>query len=200
MVVWPPKESVKESLPEIFLRPGYGKCRVTIDCAKVLIERPKSLSTQAAIWSDYKHHNTFKCLVGITPTGFILFLSSCYGARASNKFSTKDSGFYDLLERDDEIMADRGLQIREDLLLYFCRLVVSPDARVKNTMTKPDVKKTKEVAINVEGAINSIIFLRILKGTIPVTMIQHVDGIILPLQVLSVTRLSLCFIYSPEVH
>ena len=70
LVVRPPKESIKGNLPEIFLNSGYRKCRVIIDCAEVLIERPKS-SAQAATWSEYKHHNTFKCLVGITPTGFI---------------------------------------------------------------------------------------------------------------------------------
>ena len=47
-IVWPPKESIREHLPEIFLKSGYGTCRVVIDCAQVFIERPKSLSAQAA--------------------------------------------------------------------------------------------------------------------------------------------------------
>ena len=114
-----------------------------IDCAEVFIERPKSLSAQAATWSDYKHHNTLKFLVGITPTGFILFLSSCYGGRPSDKFITRDSGFYDLLERDDEVMAERGFQIQEDLL-HFCRLVVPPGARVKSQITKSEIKKQRK--------------------------------------------------------
>ena len=42
---------------------------------------------------------------------------------------TKDSGFYDLLECDDVVMADRGFQIQEDLLLHFCNLQVPPDAQ-----------------------------------------------------------------------
>ena len=153
----------------------------------MFIERPNSLSAQAATWSDYKHHNAFNFLVGITLTGFISFLSSCYGSRASDKFITRDSGFYDLLEKDDEVMADRGFQIQEDLFLHFCRLVVPPGAGVKSQMTKSEVKKTKEVAnlrIHVERAINRIKFFRILKGTIPVTMIQHVDDIILTCAVL----------------
>ena len=57
---------------------------------------------------------------GITPTGFISSLSYCYGGRASSKFITRDSRFYDLLKRDNE---DRGFQVQEDLLLHFCRLV-----------------------------------------------------------------------------
>ena len=40
-------------------------CRFILDCAEVSVERPKSLDCQAAIWSDYKHHNTTKFLVGI---------------------------------------------------------------------------------------------------------------------------------------
>ena len=50
------------------------------------------------------------------------------------------------MERDDEVMADRGFLIQEDLLLHFRRLFVPPRARVKSQMTKSEVKKTKEVA------------------------------------------------------
>ena len=84
------------------------------------------------------------------------------------------------MERDDEVTADGDVQIQEDLFLHFCRLVVPPSARVKNQMAKSEVKKTKEVAnllIHVERAINRIKSFRILKGTIPVTMIQHLDHI-----------------------
>ena len=109
-------------MPEAFIRTGNNKCRVFLDCPEVFIERPKSLDCQDPTWSEYKHHNTIKFLVGISPSGFITFLSSCYGGRASDKFITKDSGFYDLLERDDVVMADRGFQIQEDLLLHFCIL------------------------------------------------------------------------------
>ena len=87
-----------------------------------------------------------KILVGKTPSGFISFLSDCYGGRASEKFITVDSGLYDLLERDDEVMADRGFQIREELMLRFCSLSVPPGARAKCQMTMSECRKTKDVA------------------------------------------------------
>ena len=90
----------------------------------MFIERPKAVDIQAATWSDYKKHNTVKFLIGIAPTGFITFLLDCYGDRASDQFICKDSGFYELLDPYDEIMADRGFQIREELLLRFCTLTV----------------------------------------------------------------------------
>ena len=120
---------------------------------------PKSLHTQAGTWSDYKHHNTLKVLVGIAPSGYITFISDCYGGRASDKHIVSDSGFLDLLERDDHVMADRGFQIREELLVRYCYLIVPPGARAKSQFTEEEVKKTKEVAnlrIHVERAINRL--------------------------------------------
>ena len=67
----PPKESIKEHLPEIFLKYSYAKSCVIIYCAEVCFKRPKSLPVQAATWSDYKYHIIFKLLVGITSTRFI---------------------------------------------------------------------------------------------------------------------------------
>ena len=94
----------------------------------------------------------------------------------------RDSGFYNLLERDDEVMADMGFQIQGELLLHFCRLVAPPGTRVQSQMTKSNVRKTKKKAnlrIHVERAINRITLFTVLKGTLPVTMIKHVDDVIL---------------------
>ena len=109
----------------------------------MFIERPKAVDIQAATWSDYKKHNTVKFLIGISPTGFITFLLDCYGGRASDQFICKDSGFYELLDPYDEIMADRGFQIREELLLQFCTLTVPPRARLKSQMTSRECTKTE---------------------------------------------------------
>ena len=49
-------------------------------------------------------------------------------------------------------------------------------------MTKKVVQKTKEIAvlwIHVERTINGLKSCRILKGTLPITMMQHVDEIFL---------------------
>ena len=129
-------------MPEAFIKTGNNKCRFILDCAEVFVERPKSLDCRATTWSDYKHHNSVNFLVGISPSGFITFLSSCYGGRASYKFITKDSGFYDLLECDDFVMAVRGFQIQEDLHLHFCILQIPPGAQKKSQMAKKEVKKT----------------------------------------------------------
>ena len=65
--------------------------------------------------------------------------------RASDKFVTKDSDFYDLLQRDDVVMADCGFHIQENLLLHFCNLQIPPGARTKSLMAKKEVEKIKEI-------------------------------------------------------
>lgn len=181
LVVWLPRESIRDNLPNCFNKKGYSKCRVIIDCSEVFIERPKSLALQYATWSEYKHHNTIKFLVGISPSGFITFLSDCYGGRKTDKFITQDSGFYENLERDDEIMADRGFTIQEELLHRYCRLVIPPGKRAKSQMTESECLKTKTIAnlrIHIERAINRIKYFRILKSVLPISMLQHVDDIV----------------------
>ena len=53
----------------------------------------------------------------------------------------RDSGFYNLLERDDEVIADTGFQIQGELLLHFCRLVIPPGTRVQSQMLGKQRKK-----------------------------------------------------------
>ena len=146
LVQWLPIEAVREHLPEVYQKAGQHRLKCIIDCTEVFIERPKKLEVQAQTWSDYKSHNTVKFLIGISPTGFVTFLSDCYSGRASDKYICNSSGFFDLLERDDEVMADRGFQIREEHLLRFCKLSIPPGARTKAQMTTPECIKTKHIA------------------------------------------------------
>ena len=108
VVAWLPREVIRENLPEEFIKTGNNKCRVILDCAEVFTERRKPLD----------------------------LLSLCYGGRASDKFITKNSGFYDLLERDGVAMVDCGFQIQEEIPLHFWNLQVPSGARTKTQMTK----------------------------------------------------------------
>ena len=101
--------------------------------------------------------------------------------KASDKFIYQDSGFYNLLEFGDEVMAERDFQVREDLLHHYCKLSIPPGARVKSQMTASEFRKTKEVAnlrIHVEHAISRINTFRILKNTLTLTMLLYADDII----------------------
>ena len=60
--------------------------------------------------------NTFKSLIGITPSGAICFVSSLYSGSISDIQLTRQSGLLASLEKGDSVMADKGFDI-SDLLL-----------------------------------------------------------------------------------
>ena len=180
LIVWLSKETIYTNLPSGF-QAKNSKTRCIIDCTELYITRPKSIDNQASSWSDYKKHNTVKFLVVIAPNGFVMYISDCYGGRTSDRHICQDSAFYNFLERGDEVMADRGFQIKEDLLYHYCSLSIPPGARAKDQMTPGECKKTKDVAnlrIHVERAINRIKDFKLLKNTMPLTVVPLVDDIV----------------------
>lgn len=58
------------------------KVAVIIDCFKIFIDKSSNLSACASTWSNYKHHNTAKVLLGISP---LLFVSEWWGGWVSDK-------------------------------------------------------------------------------------------------------------------
>ncbi len=66
--VWPTRACIDETMPKCF-RETYPTTRVVIDCTEIFIEKACSVRSQSVTYSNYKHHNTAKGLVGITPAG-----------------------------------------------------------------------------------------------------------------------------------
>lgn len=189
----PSMDVVKKTLPKKFKKPGYCKVRHIIDCTEIFIETPSDPVTRAATWSDYKHHNTAKILVSITPNGAFNFVSEAWGGRTSDVFLTKESGFYDILEPYDTVMADRGFPIAEDLMLHRADLFIPPGKRGQEQFTKAEVQKTKTIAnlrIFVEQAIRRLKIFRLIKNELPISLIGNLDNII-------IVCAALCNLYKP---
>ena len=84
-------------MPECFQYSFGKRITVIIDCFEIFIEKPSNLLAQAQTFSSYKHHNTIKVLIGITPQGTISFVSHAWGGRTSDKFLTENCGILDKL-------------------------------------------------------------------------------------------------------
>ena len=145
------------------------------------MENPSSLEIQACLYSEYKHHCTVKFLVCITPNGVISRISPVYGGRSSDVFIVRDSGFLDLLEPRDQIMADRGFKIKTDLAMRQCSLSIPPSAAKGNQMLARDVKKTSNIAnvrIYVEQAIKRMKEFHLLKTQQPILLLPVFNDIV----------------------
>lgn len=71
------------------------------------MERPSGLI------ANYKHHNTLKVLINVTPQGVISFISKAYSGRASGKYLIGKSGLLRKLLPGDIILADRSLDVAD---------------------------------------------------------------------------------------
>ena len=114
LIKWPSKCVIRSNLPECFMK-KFRNCVCIIDCYEIFIERPSNLTTRAQSWSNYKHNNTVKYLIGISPTGAITFLSGGWGGRVLDKELTNQSGFFKYVNFEDCNLADRGFLIKDEL-------------------------------------------------------------------------------------
>ena len=181
LIIWPSKGQAFATLPEAFKK-LYPKVRLIIGCTEVYLETTSSFKVQANLWSDYKHHCISKFLVAITPNGAISWISSTYGCSTSDVYIVRNSGYLDMLEPYDTVIADREFKIETDLTIKICYLAILPSAAKGTQMTKDDVFETNRVAnvrIFVEKTIARLKWLRILKNEIPLLEIPLLDYIVI---------------------
>jgi hypothetical protein len=180
LIIWPDRSQVRRTLPACF-KALYPKVRCIIDCFECFTHKPSGLDLAAALWSEYKHHYTYKVLVATTPNGAISYVSPAYGGRASDLFIVRDSGFLKLIEPYDQVMAGRGFKIKEDLMVSMATLCIPPSCAASMQMLPQDVRMTSNIAnvrIYVEQAIGRLKVFRILKHEMPITLLQIVDDIV----------------------
>ena len=195
--IWPTRSQIQDSMPESF-RKTYPKTRCIIDCTELFCQSPSSLKTQSSLYSHYKHHATYKGLVGISPSGAITFISQLYDGSISDKDIVAKSGLLDprLWESGDSCMADRGFTIEDDLKKINVELNIPAFLSGRDQLTKAEVKESQSIAsvrIHVERAIRRIKQFKQLRNEIPLVLHGSVN------QLWTVTCL-LCNFLSPLIQ
>ena len=170
-VYWPNRDQLWKTVPQCFQYAFGKKTTVIIDCFEVFIEKRTNLLARAQTFSSYKHHNTIKVLVGITPQGTISFVSEAWGGRVSDKFLTENCAFLEKLIPGDMVIADRGFTVTESVGLRQAKLVIPAFTRGKAQLDPVDVEETRGIA-NVRIHVERVIGLlrrkyTILEGTLP---------------------------------
>ncbi len=179
LIRWPDREVLRKTMPMAF-RKNFPSCVVIIDCFEIFLDRPTSLLARAQTYSAYKHHNTVKYLIGITPQGTVSFISNGWGGRTSDKHLTEHSNLYDNLLPGDTILADRGFDIKESVALLFSKVVIPAFTKNKKQLDPIAVEQTRSIAnvrIHVERVIGNVRKkYSLLSDTQPIDFVISTDG------------------------
>ena len=85
LIRWPEREQLWETTRLSFRKHFSTKVAILIDCFEIFCDKPTNLLARSETFSTYKHHNTVKYLIGISPQGVISFISEGWGGRCSDK-------------------------------------------------------------------------------------------------------------------
>ena len=89
------------------------------DVFEIFIQKRSDLSQQSLTWSNYKHSNTLKYVVGITPVGLIAFISPGWrrgGGIIRDTDLVKDCGLIYKLSEGYIVLTGRGFKGIETML------------------------------------------------------------------------------------
>ena len=159
LIQWPERDLLQATMPMEFRKAFGTKVVVIIDCFELFIERPSNLLARAQTWSQYKHHNTVKFLIGIAPQGFVSYISTAWGGRASDKTIVEASGILKKLLPGDVVIADRGFNVEDSVGLYAASLKIPAFTRGKLQLSAQEVEETRKIAsvrIHVERVIGLV--------------------------------------------
>lgn len=191
LIAWPTMQQVRRHLPKSFAE--FPGTRVIMDCTEMKIQKPTRPFIQKVTWRNYKSSNTFKLLVGISPTGAFTFVSKLWSGGVSDRNITMQPGLIDTLGPNDDCMADRGFNMRDLITNKRATLNIPPVSKGEQLSTKACTKTRRIAAVrtHVERAIQRLKGFQILQGVLPLSLASVADQ--------TLTVCCLCHLIKPLV-
>ena len=185
LISWPNREQLRKTMHMCFRAAYQNKVVVILDCFELFTETASGARNQVETVSNYKHYQTVKYLIGISPQGSVTFISAGWGGgRVSDKHIVQKSGILANLLPGDIVMADRGFRIDEDVAFYQAKLVTPDFTKEKKQLHPLEVENTRNIAnvrIHVERVIGLVVRkFRVFDGEIPLEFFKLKQGDVVP--------------------
>lgn len=171
IVFLPELKILQQRIPSCFL--NFSDTRIVLDCTEIFIQTPSSLENKSQTFSNYKSHNTFKSLIGISMTGAVCLVSKLWGGSTSDVHITRNCGLLEALQPGDAVMVDKGFVHLKADFERKCVKLYCPPFKTKSQFTKEEVEITRRIAsarIHVERKMEQIKNFRILQGIMPLAL------------------------------
>jgi hypothetical protein len=170
-VMFPPRQHLKRFMPKSFR--SFKNLRCVVDCTEFFVQMPRNFSRQGNLYSNYKHHCTFKALIAVGPNGTGVFVSDLYEGAISDKELFERCGIINYLLPEDLVLADRGFTVKEYLMKKGVHLNIPPFLMGRDKLTPQEELLTRRIAkarIHVERYNERVKRFKLISGTIPLNI------------------------------
>ncbi|XP_062614463.1 uncharacterized protein LOC134276200 isoform X1 [Saccostrea cucullata] len=179
---WVSMDVIKQHMPADFSK-KFPNTRIILDATEQPIQKPSVLESQSATWSCYKHKNTLKTMVGITPNGAVSFVSSSYGGSTSDRQIIERSSLLDpeKFQSGNSIMADRGIMVQDLFAVQNVKVNTPTFLKGKSQLDPVEVIHDRRIAskrIHVERVIGLVKCFKILKYELPSSKVPLASRIV----------------------
>lgn len=169
-----------DGVPSVYQ--NLSALRIIIDCTELMLQKASDLQECKQTFSQYKHHDTVKFLVGMSPQLYINYISQAWAGRASDKHITLQStGLLAGLKHGSVVMADRGFTVSQDLHRLGVRTIIPAfKKRGKPQLSFHDCSSSEDVAkarIHIERIIQRIRTFHILGSVVRLNMTDIIEQI-----------------------
>lgn len=174
LISWPVRTHPR-NIPRPF-KPNFKDCSIIIDCLEFPTERPLNITAESQTWSDTKHQNTIKCLVGITPYGSFSYVSQCWGGRITDRELVLVSGVLGHIHCGDLVITCKDFSIEQELSDKKAKLIVlesldSPEKLISDY-------ELAAVSLFIKKAFERIKRYKILSQTLPIPLLPYIDEVV----------------------
>lgn len=139
----------------------FNDLKIVIDCTELMVKRASNLDSRKRTFSNYRHYDTVKVLVGLSPNLAVNYVSKAWGGRSSDKYITLQSEtLMNGLSSGQTVMADRGFNISSDLKRKGVKLLIPEfKGRDRPQISQQEARKSEYISkarIHVERIIQRI--------------------------------------------
>ena len=169
--LFPQRSHLKKFLPKVFN--SVKNIRCVVDCTEFPIECSRNFARQGNTFSSYKHTNTFKCLIAVTPNGGACFVSDLFEGAIDDIRIFRECGIIKYLEPNDVVLADRGFTVRELLNPLQVELRIPSFLKGRGSLTAAEELETRRIVkarIHVERFNERLKKFKLVGRKIPLTL------------------------------
>jgi hypothetical protein len=142
-----PRDIIDAYMPKDFKK-KFPATRIILDATEVRIQKPEHPPDQSSTWSTYKHSNTLKTMIGVSPRGLVTYVSPSYGGSCSDRQIIERSTLVQdpPFSPKDSIMADRGIMVQDIFACQDVAVNTPQTMRGKNQHDPETVIKDRRIS------------------------------------------------------